>query len=217
MRVPACLVALLIALLPVDAVAQRTGYGLEMTGIFGPDAFLTSGLNVFGSFRAPGKRSALLAFSSAEVGRKDFESLFDAKRVMLSWRVGAGYVLNYRNERDVFGVGPYLAYCQHHHRDTNDPDHELRWVRPYMQLGAVLSWTRLVGDGRLGIELRGTPALMGPVGDTERVRSDVPAAATWVFPFTLCLSLRIDKAGEKSNTRGRDTSTALPRNIVPSL
>ena len=150
MRAPASLVALLIALLPIDAAAQRAGYGLEITGIFGPDAFLTSGLNGFISFRLPGRRSSLLAFSSAEVGRKDFESFFDAKRVMLSWRVGAGYLLNYRNERDVLGVGPYLAYCQHHHRDTNDPEAELRWVRPYMQLGTVLSWTRLVGDGRLG-------------------------------------------------------------------
>ena len=58
---------------------------------------------------------------------------------------------------------------------------------------------------------------MGPVGDAERVRRDVPDAASWVFPITLGLSLRIDKSRDKGNTRGRDTSTALPRNIVPSL
>lgn len=178
----------------MDLRAQRLGFGLEMTGVFGRDGFFTSGLGVSTVLRVPGRDRALLLIGSAESGRKAFRNLLEADRSLFAWRTGMGYLLPFGDERHMLLAGPFLAYCMHHHRDTSDPGGELRWTRPYMQAGIHLSWTRLVGgDGRFGFELRCTPAVMGPVGDAEAVRTDVPPPARWVFPVGLGLSKGLGK------------------------
>lgn len=181
------------------AHAQRMGYGLDLSGGFGPDPFFTSGLCVSALLRVPGHNRGLLVIAGAEGGRKAFRGLFHADRVLFAWRAGLGYQWAVGDARTVLIAGPYLAYASHHHLDRSDPSAEQRWTRPYMQAGLHLCWTRLLDrEGRYGLDLRLMPAVMGLVGDGERLREDVPPPMRWVLPVQLGMSKAVGGSATKA-------------------